>query len=291
MITRERLSSFADRMSLAIRQGGVVARFLQGRVGNEGKFAEALFPDDPEALVARRAAKTVADEIVQEILLMAAAASLNTSETALDAEEDTPSTTLFSNGPMSVTLVLDPIDGTAEYLSGQDSYSVSVGLVDRGQMVSALVYFPARGQFYFLGTDGVAYLARDYRSSRLDEPKQVVPMLGSDVRRVYKNGRVPEEVVRRLEDCGYEVVDDTSVNCRDAIVKCISGEAIAYLAHTRNMRDIILGAIVAGTPGGYALNWEGRALEWPASGRVARAVFGVGAIPEALLECVARDSS
>jgi fructose-1,6-bisphosphatase/inositol monophosphatase family enzyme len=282
---------FLDRMSLAVRQAGVIARSLDGVVENIGKLAEAL-PHDSAEKIAQRSAKTRVDDIVQEVLLLAALELLDPRATVLDAEEETPSTALFTathdSLSESLSLVIDPIDGTFAYLSGRDRYSINVGLVGAGNALTALVYFPARDDLYFLAADGCGYLAREASSSGLKNATKLKSPNTASTRVIYKNNRVPEEVVRRLAARGYEVIDDSTdgLGCPDALLKCLAGDAIAYISHTPQIRDILLGAIVSAAESGYARDWQGRALAWPFAGRVPAVVFGCGDEAEVLQACL-----
>ncbi|MDX1977781.1 MAG: inositol monophosphatase family protein [Pseudanabaenaceae cyanobacterium bins.68] len=48
--------------------------------------------------------------------------------------------------------LIDPIDGTSDFIEGGDSYSVMVGLLDQGQPVMGWVYAPEGDRLYFGGT-------------------------------------------------------------------------------------------------------------------------------------------
>jgi fructose-1,6-bisphosphatase/inositol monophosphatase family enzyme len=218
--------------------------------------------------------------VVQEILLLEASRIpwFDLDELVLDAEEGTPATNWFGGVGTGSSLVVDPIDGTREYVAGSDKFSICVGFVNMGKILSALVYFPARDQLYFLDERGRARVSGSAYASGLYGAKEISAEIPAEPHRVYKNSRVPAELVAELCRAGFEVCDDTDggITCPDAILACISGKAVAYVCHSRQMRDILLGAILAGVPGGYGLDWSGETLTWPSTGRVARAVFGVG---------------
>jgi fructose-1,6-bisphosphatase/inositol monophosphatase family enzyme len=268
-------SSFAAGIGLAVRQAGAAARMMQGRVENEGKADATALPNDDAALQRRREAKTMADEVAQEILLLAACDLLDLTITGVDAEEDTPSRALFGVAPdVAQMLVIDPIDGTIEYCEGKDSYSICVGLVRGGVIITVVVYFPARDVLYSI-ENGIP--PRCYQeASRLSTALPLrPPRPGPPDRVIYKNGRVSADSVRRLESAGFDVRDDTEgqIGAPDAILACLDGTAAAYVSHTRQMRDILLGAVIAGLPSGSAFDWHGQPLRWPAGGRVPRALF------------------
>ncbi|MEO5364794.1 MAG: 3'(2'),5'-bisphosphate nucleotidase CysQ [Magnetococcus sp. WYHC-3] len=54
--------------------------------------------------------------------------------------------------------VVDPIDGTREFILGVPQFAVSVGLVEDGAAVAGCVYNPARGEMFTAVQGGGAYL-------------------------------------------------------------------------------------------------------------------------------------
>jgi fructose-1,6-bisphosphatase/inositol monophosphatase family enzyme len=282
--------SFTYGMTVAVRQAGAVAYALQGRVLNEGKDDATSLPGDSEALRQRRAAKTVVDEIVQEILIIAAAELLDCRTTSLDAEEESRSTHLFVNDGSRRTLILDPVDGTVEYIEGLSSYSICAGLVENGRLTSALVFFPARDHLYVLDEAGRSFAAVGAQHNGLEKARPLALGSNSTSRVLYVNGRVPMDVQTCLRGSGFQVIDDTvdGRGAPDCILACMNGEARAYVSHTRQLRDILLGGILAGASGGYACDWQGKELVWPPGGRVARAIFGAGEPPSELLSCLSQ---
>ena len=269
------LKTFFTRMSKAVLEVGQLARENQGKVKNIGKIAEKM-PGDSEKQSRDRSTKTIIDEQVQEILLQAAIDVLDPQAISLDAEEDTPLVKLFSKKSHPTSLVLDPIDGTFEYLGGKDSYSICVALVEKGNIKISIVYFPSRDDFYFLSSNSKSYLVNNAIKKGLKNVKLIKGTKAKN-KTIYKNNRTPESVVKKLKEKGYQVFDDThkAIGVADVLVGIMNGEILAYLAYTRQMRDMLLGPIVAGA-GGYAVDWGGKQLAWPQGGRVPRAMFGVG---------------
>jgi fructose-1,6-bisphosphatase/inositol monophosphatase family enzyme len=270
---------------LAVQQAGAMARRLQGHVANEGKSAEAM-PGDSAALKLKRAAKSAVDDAAQECLLLAALSTVDVAHLSVDAEEKTESVHHFAVNS-DCTLVVDPVDGTLEYLMGLDSYSVCVGLVQEGHVSFAIVHFPKRGQTFCLGPDRQPYLTT-WTPDVLSGSRRLLSIDRSvRTNTIYKNSRVPESANSALRALGFAVVDDTqdAIGCPDAILMILSGRSCAYIAHTRQMRDVLLGPIVAAVDGAYATDWNGAPLVWPQGGRVPRAIFGVGT-PSEIVPCL-----
>ncbi len=53
--------------------------------------------------------------------------------------------------------VIDPIDGTASFVSGLPVWGIAVGVVDRLQPVAGYFYMPVTGDFFYTTADGCVY--------------------------------------------------------------------------------------------------------------------------------------
>ena len=73
------------------------------------------------------------------------------------------------------------------------------------------------------------------------------------------------------------VVDDSEqeLGCPDAILACMRGEGLAYFSDTRNIRDILLGAILSKLENGHAYDYAGNAARWASHGRQKEIVFSI----------------
>jgi myo-inositol-1(or 4)-monophosphatase len=56
-----------------------------------------------------------------------------------------------------LTWVVDPVDGTTNYVSGLDQFCVSVALLERDRVVLAIVHRPPAGEWYFASRGGGAW--------------------------------------------------------------------------------------------------------------------------------------
>jgi fructose-1,6-bisphosphatase/inositol monophosphatase family enzyme len=250
----------------------------QGKVKNSGKEIEKLSTDN-DFIRKQRAAKTVIDEKVQEELLLAALRLVNPADVYADAEEETPSKKYFSPEPAPTTLVIDPIDGTLLYLAGKDGFSVCVGLIEKGEMLASLVYFPARKEFYFI-KDGSVYCETNGKLQKLFAPKI------KDSNLMFVNNRVSEQIAGNLIKAGFEVASDEggAISWPDALIKCIKGEYNACIFHTPQIRDVLIGAMISKMDGGYALDFFGNKIVWPNGGRVPQIIFGFSPISKKIID-------
>ena len=283
-------NNFLETMLTAGRYCSTVAIGLQADVVNIGK-AVGRRDGDSFRLMEKRRAKTTADIIIQDVLYQAGTISLGR-DIFVDAEETSALIPKWAHSVDSEKcLILDPIDGTLEYIEGRNNYSICVGWRHSGEIIRAIVLFPARDTAYFF--DGTAsYIVKNYLTdgfenrTRLSHPKRNCSHV------IYINKRVPQELVKELGVSGFEVVDDEfeDIGAPDAILKSLVGESICYLSYTRQVRDILLGVILGGIEGGYALDWNGRELKWPRSKRLPRGIFGCGKLPGRLVELTSKFS-
>lgn len=261
-MNKNQLTKFLKRMTSAMLEAGELALSSQKGIINIGKSSEDL-KGDTENLKQIRSAKTVIDDQVQEIFLKAVIKVLDPTEVKLDAEETTPTAKLFTNKESSLVLVIDPIDCTLNYISGGDLFNLCIGLIYRGKILTVLVYLPARKKLFFINTNGKSF-EREYISvAKFMDRKITIPkIVNQDF--LYLNNRVDIKISEDLKNNRYKIFDDIDgrIIWPDAFLKCMGGEYHLVILHTPQIRDVLLGAIVA-AGGGFATDWEGKQLVWP----------------------------
>lgn len=280
------IREFITSMTPVILQAGELAIKSQGKVANIGKKIDI---DDAvsERIKKRNRAKTEIDEKVQEILLLAVKDIVGTDNISIDAEEDTPSKKLFSNTHASLTVVIDPIDGTLEYVSEGDRYSINIGLIENNRVLTTLIYFPKSGHLFFIDENRTSYEVIYNNELQIVSKKELKPPAKVNSGIAYTNNRVSSEIIDEMKRSGLTVVeDDGKVLWPDAILKCISGEYVASIFHSPQIRDVLLGGLLETIPGGYAVDWEGNTIVWPNGGRIPHVIFGFGTLQENFLKCL-----
>lgn len=74
-------------------------------------------------------------------------------------------------------VVIDPVDGTRQFISGSDEWSISICAVNKGQPVVGMVYMPDKNELY-MATKGKGVLLNDiplndFYSSRTQPPPTI----------------------------------------------------------------------------------------------------------------------
>lgn len=264
---------------LAARQGGAVARLLQGKVHNEEKGLDADVKDESEKVRAMHAAKTIVDEAVQEIILLAIADSTDPSTVLIDAEEETPMLKRFPAIESNLSIIIDPVDGTLEYLNGMDNYSVCIGVVENNKIRIGIVFFAARDIAYGIGRGRTSYRYESFSTKGIESGSEI--SLPPDPKRiVYKTRSVPAEIEERFTRAGFEVRANDSYSV--ALLEVLHGEAAGYIACAPQMRDILIGPVIGLAKGGFMCDLHNKELIWPQKGRISEAFFGNSALEKEL---------
>jgi 3'(2'), 5'-bisphosphate nucleotidase len=93
---------------------------------------------------------------------------------AIITEENPDSIKLWQQNHVRYWFI-DPIDGTSDYIAGNDSYSVMVGLLEDGEPIMGWVYAPESDRLVFGGTliDGLFLIEGEKQPERLNfcDPK------------------------------------------------------------------------------------------------------------------------
>jgi 3'(2'), 5'-bisphosphate nucleotidase len=85
--------------------------------------------------------------------------------------------------------LVDPLDGTREFIAGRAEFTINIALVDTGVPVFGLVYAPVTGDLFMTSPDGRAMFVNVGQPDRLDAPV-VTDMAPIHVRRPPADGLV-----------------------------------------------------------------------------------------------------
>ncbi|MBP9716943.1 MAG: hypothetical protein KBD51_03285 [Candidatus Levybacteria bacterium] len=275
------IKRFLDEMTAVVIDAGKIAIENQDKVINIGKDIEDIEDSRDERASQRASAKTEIDERIQEILLKSVKNIIGT-DVKIDAEEDTPSKTMFNNDS-PITVVIDPIDGTLNYINGEDQFSINIGLVEDGKMLAFIVYYPAKRQLYLLDETKTPFLITYNQNDEIDNRLVIKASILNDPKSVYVNNRINSQIIERLQDKFQVVMDDGGVMWPEALLKTISGDYKAAIFKNPQTRDILFGAIVENL-GGYMSDWQGNKINWPNGGRIPQIIFGFGELPQEIIE-------
>jgi fructose-1,6-bisphosphatase/inositol monophosphatase family enzyme len=123
------------------------------------------------------------------------------------------------------TWVIDPIDGTANFLAGKKEYSIAIGLMQGNTFIEALVIFPAYQESFYAGKDqGICC-----NGHQITPPKP-----NFDNREIIFCSRTYPQAQARIRD--YQ---PTFYRCATySLLRVLKGEALAFRAAHTMLYDV-----------------------------------------------------
>jgi 3'(2'), 5'-bisphosphate nucleotidase len=230
--------------AIAVGAGAVVMRHY--RAG-----AMARIKDD-------RSPVTDADEEAEAFILEALAREFPGIPVA--AEE--ASAAGRSCNPCAHFLLVDPLDGTREFLKANGEFTVNIAEVKDGIAVAGAVYAPAKNRMFFGDASGAFEAAQDPDT----------PFYASSARRIQARSPSPEGWVAvgsrshqdaETEDFLRRFTVRQFVSAGSSLKFCLlaSGEADIYVRAGRTMEwDTAAGHAVLNAAGGSVKRWDGTAF-------------------------------
>jgi myo-inositol-1(or 4)-monophosphatase len=144
--------------------------------------------------------------------------------------------------------VVDPLDGTKEFMKGLPEYSVAIALVEDGRPILGVVHNPATGDTFSAAKDLGAF--RDGALIRVMEGERLLASRSETKRGEFE----PFETEWEVEPIG-------SIELKLALVA--AGEAAATFSRgPKHEWDVCAGALIISEAGGIATNLFGEALRF-----------------------------
>jgi 3'(2'), 5'-bisphosphate nucleotidase len=239
--------SLIDRLvPVAIEAGRAILDARAGKLGVEKKA------DDSPVTVADRAAEAI---ILRHLATIAP-------ETPVVAEEACAAGHLPTVG--KAFFLVDPLDGTKEFVKGGADFTVNIGLIRDGVPVLGIVYAPATGDLY-AGSDAGAFRAKVTKDVPGARTPIAVRPAGDAVDVVAsKSHRTPETDAYIAR---YEVGRLVSAGSSLKFCTVAAGEADLYPRMGTTMQwDTAAGDAVLRAAGGRVTTLEGQPLPYGPDG-------------------------
>lgn len=166
-----------------------------------------------------------------------------------------------------VFFLVDPLDGTKEFINRNGEFTVNIALIDNHIPVLGVVYAPARQRLFYVGADGAAYEA--YVNCQEAEPTlrdirkiQVNPAIGPEGYVVVASRSHMDHKTEELLE-SYNVKELVSAGSSLKFCLVATGEADLYPRHGRTMEwDIAAGHAVLRAAGGTLTKMDGAPMTY-----------------------------
>lgn len=236
------------------------AALLQDTVRDAGALAQSMFRTELKKWTKGASSPVSEADIAVNDLLEARLRGATPSYGWLSEESADDATRLSRR----LTWVVDPIDGTRNYLNGHDEWCVSVALVEDASPVLAAVFAPTSGEFFFAARgQGTILNGKPVRATggtaldfaRVAGPKPLIERLKPSLGEIKLHPRIGSLALRlcRVAHGGLDAAfaggnsHDWDLAAADLIVQeadgkmsDLSGDPILY-----NRREVTHGVLVA----------------------------------------------
>jgi myo-inositol-1(or 4)-monophosphatase len=255
--------STADLLELATTVAVAAGRLLLGRGGRPEVVATKSSPTDVVT-----EADQAAETLIRELLGDARPGDRILGEEGGETGGAGGEAERGEGGKISVRWIVDPLDGTVNFLYGLPDWAVSIAAEADGTVVAGAVFVPRRDELFSAALGGGAWLsggALDWRGEDAPQPVRLacntgVPLdralvatgFGYEAGRRLIQGEVLRGVLPRVRDIrrgGSAAVDLCSV---------ASGSVDAYYERGVNLWDIAAGGLIAAEAGARVTGLHGR---------------------------------
>jgi len=171
-------------------------------------------------------------------------------------EEDLPGETTATDSEF--TWVVDPLDGTTNYVHGLESYCVSVALLQHDTVISGAIYDPIRDQC-FRAAKGHGAFCNDEKLnvSRVEAVDQAL-IAASLPARVERNSKEVDRFCDVMVRCqAIRRLGSAALN----LCYVAAGQLDAYWATSVKKWDVAAGLLIVSEAGGTISNLQGEALD------------------------------
>ena len=153
------------------------------------------------------------------------------------------------------TWVIDPIDGTTNFMHAIDEMAVSVALMEHKTVVAGIVYNPIRNELYYAEKGKGAFLMTHTGNVRLrvsSRNKTEEALIGSNC---FKNETSRSDVVRAGKEVASVRYNGSTTLSLAAVA---AGQYDGYVARSFKLWDVAAGYLLVREAGGSVSSYEGK---------------------------------
>ncbi|WP_462253613.1 inositol monophosphatase family protein [Ekhidna sp.] len=160
-----------------------------------------------------------------------------------------------AQGQKEFTWIIDPLDGTTNFVHGIPNYCVSIGLMHNGKIVSGVVYEVANDECFYAWKGGGAYLNK--KSIQVSKAKSFSDCVLATGFPYYEFEQLDEylRILNRLMKDTQGLRRMGSAAADMAYVAC--GRYGGYFEYNLNSYDIAAGVILVQEAGGTVTDFKG----------------------------------
>ena len=148
--------------------------------------------------------------------------------------------------------LVDPIDGTYDYINNLEEFTINAGLIINNKPVAGLINAPAKKRMFYSYGEGDAYELSDGKTTKLNEKDTVT----RPIKFISYSNKIKPEIQKIYQDIG--VVEN--IRMKSSLKFCVvaAGEYDGYVAEPRAYEwDIAAGHAILIHSGGTVTDFDG----------------------------------
>lgn len=153
------------------------------------------------------------------------------------------------------TWIIDPLDGTTNFIHGIPTYAISIALYEDNKPVIGVVYEINRGEMFYAYKGGSAYLnGKEIRVSKNPDLKSSLLATGFPYYQFDKQPQYMQLFTEMMQKChGLRRIGSAAIDL--AYVAC--GRFDAYFEYNLQPWDVAAGMFIVQQAGGKVINFSG----------------------------------
>ena len=160
-----------------------------------------------------------------------------------------------NNAKLKDFWLVDPIDGTYDYINNLEEFTINAGLIINNKPVAGLINAPAKKRMFYSYGEGNAFELNDGKTTKLNEKDNIT----KPVKFISYSNKIKPEIQKIYQDIG--VVEN--VKMKSSLKFCVvaAGEYDGYVAEPRAYEwDIAAGHAILIHSGGTITDFEGNEI-------------------------------
>ena len=160
------------------------------------------------------------------------------------------------NNDSACKWIIDPIDGTANFLHGIPHFAISVGLEENNEIIAGIIYDPIKDEMFIAEKGNGSYLNNQrMRVSSRSQLKDCVVFTGGPRQNVENKNTVLKEYNNFSSEVDTPIRKMGSAALDMAYVA--AGRCDGYWQRNLNYWDVAAGIIIVKEAGGFVTDFEG----------------------------------
>ena len=161
------------------------------------------------------------------------------------------------NKDLNTFWLVDPIDGTYDYINNRDEFTINAGLIIDKKAVAGIIYAPAKDRMFYSYGNNLSYEFKNNEEKLLNNKKTDK----NNIKAVSYSNNLKPEIIKIHKKLGVKEFVKMKSSLKFCVIAC--GEYQVYVAEPRAHEwDIAAGHAILKNAGGIITDFEGNDINY-----------------------------